>query len=401
MIAVQAEGLAKAYSLYARPVDQLLDRLLPRRGRPRNLFWALRDVSFTLEPGTTFGIIGENGSGKSTLLALVAGLLQPTAGTLTVRGRISTLLELGAGFNPAFTGRENALLGGAVLGLEPAELQRRLPDIIAFAELGEFIDRPARTYSSGMYVRLAFALATSVDPDVLVIDEVLAVGDQYFQKKCIDRIQAFRQAGKTILFCSHNLYLVKEICERALWLHQGRVAALGARADVADAYSTFLREKMSAPAPTLSRPLDSPAWITEVRLLGADGEPVHHVRTGGSLTLEVYFATRALEVPVNVGVHIVRNDNIECFGVSTHFTKTSPALAGHRGAIALRFPAISLLSGAYRVSVLLLDEHGLHPYEHRVNALEFTVTNPGREIGFCYLEHEWVTPDLSRWPLVP
>lgn len=400
--ALRAHQLSKAYPLYSRPRDRVLD-LLRGRAEPRELFWALRDVSFQLPAGSTLGIIGENGSGKSTLLALVAGLLQPTAGSIEVAGRIATLLELGAGFNPLFTGRENVLLGAAILGLSPGEVRQRLPDIIAFAELGEFIDRPVRTYSSGMYVRLAFSLAISVDPEVLIIDEVLAVGDQYFQKKCVDRIQALRRAGKTLLFCSHNLYLVKELCDQTLWLREGRVEAYGETAAVEDAYASYLRRKMARPAgaaPSAS-PLESPAWITDVRLVGEAGEPKTRFVTGEAMGIRVHFFTSTPDLPVHVGVHIARNDNVECFGTSTHFSKAQPTRQGRQGAVILHFPALPLFSGTYQVSVGLLDEHGLHPYDLRWHCCEFTVTNPGRESGFCRMEHEWLPTEPPPWPGPP
>jgi lipopolysaccharide transport system ATP-binding protein len=400
--AVRASGLGKAYLVDARPVERLLHRLRGRSDSAR-LFWALRDVSFALAGGETLGVIGENGSGKSTLLALVAGLLQPTSGTVGVRGRVATLLELGAGFNPLFTGRENVYLGAAILGLAPAETAARLPDIVAFAELDEFIDRPVKTYSSGMYVRLAFSLATSVEPDVLVIDEVLAVGDQYFQKKCVDRIQAMRRAGKTLLFCSHNLYLVRELCDRALWLRNGRVEADGETAGVEDAYASYVRRKMApaGPGPGVGAGPDSPARITEVCLVGEGDRAKRHFLTGESLGVRVRFVTATPELPVNVGVHIVRNDNVECFATSTHFSKVEPTRRGRDGATMLHFPALPLLSGTYQVSVALLDEHGLHPYDLRWHDQEFTVTNPGRESGFSYLPHEWVPVEPSSWPTPP
>ena len=390
MIVVRAEGLSKAYPLYPRPRDRMLDLLL---GRPaRQLFWALKDVSFSVASGSALGIIGENGAGKSTLLQLLAGILRPTAGALDVRGRVGALMELGAGFTPEFTGRENLRMAGAILGLPDRDLRRRLPEIIEFAELGEFIDLPVRTYSSGMYVRLAFSLATSVDPDILIIDEVLAVGDQYFQKKCVDRIQAFRRAGKTIVFCSHSLYFVKELCDQCLWLREGQVAAYGETPQVEDAYASYVRRRLAPPegaTPIDSHP-DSPAWITEVRLGGKDGEPKRHFVTGEAMEIRVCFLTAIPDLPVHVMVHIVRNDNVECFATSTHFSKTEPTRRGPRGAIALRFPALPLLSGTYQVSVGLLDEHGLHPHDLRWHYCEFAVNNPGRESGFCHIEHAWV-----------
>jgi lipopolysaccharide transport system ATP-binding protein len=242
-----------------------------------------------------------------------------------------------------------------------------------------------------------------VDPDVLVIDEILAVGDQYFQKKCVDRIQAFRRAGTAILFCSHNLYLVKELCDEAVWLRQGRIEVAGETALVEDAYASYQRARMARQTVDArpAAPPDSPARITDVRLVGSDGTVREHFLTGETLEIQVYFETDPPELPVHVGVHLVRNDNVEGFVTSTHFTKAQPAREGQRGAATLRFPALPLLSGTYQASVGLLDEHGLHPYDLRWHYREFTVTNRGRESGFCYIEHEWRPGDPSACPAPP
>ena len=211
-IAVRADELSKQYDIYRRPVDRLLE-ILTRRAR-HTVFPALQDVTFEVERGETIGIIGQNGAGKSTLLKLLCGIARPTSGTLSTTGTIASILELGTGFHPEFSGRDNAALNAAILGLSSAEVRRRLPAIIEFSELGAFIDRPVKTYSSGMYMRLAFSVAVNVDPDILVIDEALAVGDGHFQKKCIDKIREFQDQQKTILFCSHALYYISSICRR-------------------------------------------------------------------------------------------------------------------------------------------------------------------------------------------
>jgi ABC-type polysaccharide/polyol phosphate transport system ATPase subunit len=228
--AVRAADLSKHYDMYSRPVDRLIE-LLTRR--PRHVvFPALESVSFEVEKGETIGIIGQNGAGKSTLLKLLCGVTQPSSGSLETNGTIASILELGTGFHPEFTGRDNAALNAAILGLTASEVRKTLPAIVEFSELGTFIDRPVKTYSSGMYMRLAFSVAVNVDPDILVIDEALAVGDGHFQKKCIDRIREFQDAGKTILFCSHALYYISSICRRTLWLDQGRVMRYGPSLDV-------------------------------------------------------------------------------------------------------------------------------------------------------------------------
>src|SRR6266576_1981013 len=240
-VAVRASELTKQYDIYRRPADRLIE-FVTRRPR-HTVFPALQDVTFEVERGETVGIIGQNGAGKSTLLKLLCNVTRPTSGSLETRGTIASILELGTGFHPEFTGRDNAALNATILGLSPADLRLRLPDILEFSELGTFLDRPVKTYSSGMYMRLAFSVAVNVNPDILIIDEALAVGDGHFQKKCIDKIREFQEQGKTILFCSHALYLVNSICRRTMWLDHGRVMRWGPTLDVVYAYEAFLLEQ--------------------------------------------------------------------------------------------------------------------------------------------------------------
>src|SRR5438874_7395995 len=239
--AVRAVELTKQYDIYPRPIDRVFEAITRR---PRHtVFPALQDVTFEVERGETIGIIGQNGAGKSTLLKLLCSVTRPTSGTIEARGTIASILELGTGFHPEFSGRDNAALNAAILGLSPAEVKRRLPAILEFSELGTFLDRPVKTYSSGMYMRLAFSVAVNANPDILVIDEALAVGDGHFQKKCVDKIREFQEEGKTILFCSHALYLVNTICRRTLWLDHGRVMRYGPTLDVTHEYETFLLQR--------------------------------------------------------------------------------------------------------------------------------------------------------------
>lgn len=245
---IRVEDLSKRYEIYAQPVDRLKQMTLPRVQRALHRpvctyfkeFWALRDVSFDVYRGETVGIVGRNGSGKSTLLQMICGTLHPTTGNISVRGRIAALLELGAGFNPEFTGRENVYLNAAVIGLDRNEIDARFDDIAAFADIGEFMERPVKTYSSGMYVRLAFAVAINVDPEILVVDEALAVGDELFQRKCFARIDTIRSQGATILFVSHSANTVIELCDRAVLLDSGQMLALASPKRIIDSYHKLL-----------------------------------------------------------------------------------------------------------------------------------------------------------------
>lgn len=250
-IAIRVEGLSKCYEIYANPRDRLKQFVMPRlqglAGQARKQyfreFWALKDVSFEIKKGETVGIIGRNGSGKSTLLQMICGTLNPTSGSIQTNGRIAALLELGSGFNPEFTGRENVYLNGAVLGLSSEEIDLRFDAIAAFADIGEFIDQPVKTYSSGMYVRLAFAVIAHVDAEILVIDEALAVGDAVFSQKCMRFLRKFRTEG-TLIFVSHDMGSVINLCERAVWLHHGQMRQMGASKEIAEAYLQYTLQEV-------------------------------------------------------------------------------------------------------------------------------------------------------------
>jgi lipopolysaccharide transport system ATP-binding protein len=277
-VTVQAEGLTKTYRSYATPWDRLIEGVTRRR-RHRE-FHALADVSFALPRGEGLALIGENGAGKSTLLKILAGITAPTAGGFRVSGKIASILELGSGFHPEFTGRQNIVLNAAMLGLSQEELRRKMPDIITFSELGEFIDQPVKTYSTGMAMRLGFSIATQVEPDVLIVDEALSVGDGYFQKKCMDRLRVFVDAGGTLLFCSHAMYYVSAFCQRALWLRQGKMEALGPVSEVVRKYENFLVAK-SAHASRRCR--DAGSGPAGAHRLGAAAHPGAPLHTGGPL----------------------------------------------------------------------------------------------------------------------
>ena len=270
-------ALSKVYKFYWGPRSLFKEMFL--RIPAHHALWALKDISLEIEEGEAFGLVGRNGAGKSTLLKILTGTAYPTSGSVNIRGKISALLELGAGFHPEFSGRDNIYFNGALTGHSRREIERREQEIIEFSELEEFIDKPVKTYSTGMYVRLGFAVATGFDAAILIIDEALAVGDQSFQKKCTDRILGLKQAGKTILFCSHNLYQVKTLCDRALWLNRGMSQGLGPAAEIVDRFTDYLREDQRVPpegdrsevATTQANAPDRTSrevcWIERVRLL--------------------------------------------------------------------------------------------------------------------------------------
>jgi ABC-type polysaccharide/polyol phosphate transport system ATPase subunit len=320
---VLAQNISKLYRLYRRPSDRLRE-LLPGTHPLHSDFWALRDVSFAVEKGETLSLVGPNGCGKSTLLQIVSGILQPTTGRVVTRGRIAALLELGAGFNPEFSGRENVYLNGEILGLSRAEIDRALPSIEAFAEIGEFIERPVKEYSSGMYVRLAFSTAIHVDPEILIVDEALAVGDAVFANRCVRKFQELRERKITVLFVSHDLGLVKQLSDRAILLLHGRIEAQGAPKDVINRYIGLVLEKQQ---PTEKRDDrlaasfrhgDGTSQILSVELRSRSGQSVSSISSGEPLTVRVRSRfQREISDPM-VGILIRTRIGMDVYGTNTH-----------------------------------------------------------------------------------
>jgi lipopolysaccharide transport system ATP-binding protein len=312
--------------LYRRPSDRLWE-LLPG-SRPRHQdFWALRDISFALENGETLGIVGPNGSGKSTLLEIVSGILQPTAGRVVARGRTAALLELGAGFNPEFTGRENVYLNGEIMGLSRVAIEKAMPSIEAFAEIGDFIERPVKEYSSGMYVRLAFATAIHVEPEVLIVDEALAVGDAVFANRCVRKFEELRERKVTVLFVSHDLGLVKQLSNRAILLLHGRIEATGTANDVINRYIGLVLEKQASQVQKDGRLRasyrhgDGTSEVLGVVILNARGEAVESVASGESITIRVRSRFHAAVTDPMVGILIRTRIGMEVYGTNTRVEK--------------------------------------------------------------------------------
>jgi ABC-type polysaccharide/polyol phosphate transport system ATPase subunit len=319
---VLVQNVSKLYRLYRRPSDRLRE-LLPGSGNRHSDFWALRDVSFQLEKGETLGLVGPNGCGKSTLLQIVSGILQPTSGRVVTRGRIAALLELGAGFNPEFSGRENVYLNGEIMGLSRAEIEKAMPSIEAFAEIGEFIERPVKEYSSGMYVRLAFSTAIHVDPEILIVDEALAVGDAVFANRCVRKFQELRERKITVLFVSHDLGLVKQLSDRAILLLHGRIEAEGAPRDVINRYIGLVLEKQESKnrkddrLRASFRHGDGTSEIVRVQLLNARGEEAGTVASGEAITVRVRSRFhRAISAPM-VGILVRTRIGMDVYGTNT------------------------------------------------------------------------------------
>jgi lipopolysaccharide transport system ATP-binding protein len=392
--ALVLEGVGKAYRSWASPGQWLKTHLLRRPAPPPK--WVLRDLSLTLAPGESLGVIGQNGAGKSTLLQLIAGTLAPTTGTLRYHGRISALLELGAGFHPEFTGRENAKLAAALLGLTPDEIAARLPQIFAFADIGEALDRPVKTYSSGMFVRLAFAVATAVDPDILIIDEALAVGDGAFARKSFDKIMQLRDSGATLLFCSHALYQVRQICTRALWLQNGRAIMNGDPEEVVVAYQEYLdsqQEYRHLDNPQVDPSHSSPAKIRTLRLRidGIDSEEAVAFSGKSTLQLTVAFDYQPTIPPPNVGIILHTADRKSLSSWGTHVDKFQRFTTHPDGIheVSLVIKELPLLAGNYSFSIFLLCERGIHIYDQCLWTLPFQVQGNENLLGNVLIPHQW------------
>jgi ABC-type polysaccharide/polyol phosphate transport system ATPase subunit len=434
--AIEVTRASKIYRRYshrkqfATLKSALLSRSLIKNLKPDETFTALDDVSLTVPKGQTLGVIGRNGSGKSTLLKLVAGITKPSTGTVKVEGRVSALIELGAGFHPEISGRENVFINGIMLGLTKREVARRFDEIVEFAEMKEFIDAPVKTYSSGMYMRLGFAVAIHVDPEVLLVDEVLAVGDEGFTHKCLDKFAEFKRRGRTILLVTHSLGLVERFCDEALWLDRGRIKGSGDPKRIVGAYITDVekreeqelaagdakaRESASAaivspdepasavlpdnPVETATGPADmfratEGRWgsreveITDVTLVGADDQPAHVFQSGEPLDLHIRMRA---PLPVDdfvVGVGLFNAEGVCCYGTNTTIAELAPErLHGDAEAI-FSIASLDLVEGTYKMDVAVHKMDG-YPYDYHRLLYTFRVKSRAKDVGIYRPRHTW------------
>jgi lipopolysaccharide transport system ATP-binding protein len=348
-------------------------------------FKALDDVSFQLDAGDSLGIIGENGAGKSTLLKIVAGVITPTRGQVDVRGRVGALLELGSGFHPEYTGLANIDLAAALLGLGPSEIAAKREEIIAFADIGSHIHDPIKHYSSGMVVRLGFAVATALTPDILITDEVLAVGDESFQKKCVAWMERYLAGGGTLLLCSHSMYHVQKLCRSALWLKEGRVERYGSSADVTQAYLAYHEEKSAGAKQPIAATRAAAAGIYAIQSLSLD--PDARIRSGAALTIKGNVFSPDGRVPV-ILLGVVRADGTPVYGVASDMDGVAPARVDDRHfAFTLTFPELPLLPGKYLIRVHALDPEGVRLFDNVEQS--FIVEGDTRELGLVRIAHRW------------
>jgi ABC-type polysaccharide/polyol phosphate transport system ATPase subunit len=434
MNAIEVSHVSKVYRRYSRRrqfatlKSALLSGSLIRDLRPDETFPAVKDVTFTLPKGRTLGVIGRNGSGKSTMLKLVAGITKPTEGQVRVEGRISALIELGAGFHPEISGRENVFINGIMLGLSKRDITRRFDEIVEFAELQDFIDAPVKTYSSGMYMRLGFAVAIHVDPDVLLVDEVLAVGDEGFTHKCLDKFAEFKRRGRTILLVTHSLGLVERFCDDALWLDAGRMMAMGDPKRVVGAYITDVghseEQQLAAgdakaqesvavvssdePAPavlpdhpieTVEAPADmfratEGRWgsreveITTVRLVGPDGEPGHVFQSGQALTVRIGLRAPLAVDDFVIGVGIFNAEGVCCYGTNTNIEEWKAVRLFGDAEARFQIDSLDLVEGTYKLDVAVHKLDG-YPYDYHRLLYTFRVKSRTKDVGIFRPRHAW------------
>jgi ABC-type polysaccharide/polyol phosphate transport system ATPase subunit len=417
---IELRGVSQRYELQRarnRSFQEMFIHLFRRRKQESEAFWPLRDVSFSIYPGESVGIIGPNGAGKSTLLKLLSGILTPTSGDLTILGRISSLLELGAGFHPELTGRDNIYLNGSIYGLSRKQMDRQLNQIIEYAELGDFIDTPVKHYSSGMYVRLGFAVAIHTAPDLLMVDEVLAVGDATFQRKCLTSIQRFRDNNGTLLLVSHDLSVIQSICRRAIWLEDGRIQADGHPTDVVMAYlqhvaakeeekkraegqRSFAAEEADveeADAEQSVRPAPVRRWgsgrvqITGVDFCDDEGNARTVFHNGDAITICIHYqAETPVEWPV-FGLAIYHQNGTHICGPNTKFGELSLPVVQGRGTLRYRIPELPLLEGSYSVSAAVVNNSNTETLDYHDRLYEFQVYRgkSKEEYGLVTLNGAW------------
>ncbi len=385
---ISATGVGKSYPRSYRSADRFraLGRLLLGR-TDTDVHRVLHDVSIDVLRGESVGIIGENGAGKSTLLKLLTGVLTPTRGRVVVNGSIGALLELGAGFHLEYSGRDNIAMTAALRGLSGAELQAKLPEIIAFADIGDYIDEPVKHYSSGMVVRLGFAVIAALKPDVLITDEVLAVGDESFQKKCVRWMEQYLADGGTLLLVSHSMYHIQKLCRRALWLRDGEVAAFGDVFDVTQAYLAWHERKSDDGATRQSGKRDLEFSVGPIELNGVAGEAPVVIESGARLQVRAPIGSRDGRVPVAM-IGVVRADGTPVYGVSTEMDRVGLLAGAELGFVAdIEFDALSLLPGSYTIRVHALDAEGVRLFDTEERGL--TVRGESREFGLVRLAHRW------------
>ena len=393
--AIELKHITKTYAMYAKPTDRLKEALDFRRRSYHDTFYALNDVNIHVKKGEMIGFIGENGSGKSTLLKIITGVLTPTSGEMQINGNIAALLELGSGFNPEYSGYDNIYLNGMVLGFTKEQVDGMVADIISFADIGDHLYQPVKTYSSGMFVRLAFAVAINVDPEILIVDEALAVGDLEFQLKCMEKFTEFRNAGKTILFVSHDVNAVRRFCDRVYWLKNGVVENEGETMEVTEEYENFLKRKSLKTVDREKSVVEehsAPEIVTvdSATLLDGNLEPVDIVEQNSTVYVKVEYTVKD-ESPKNpvLGVAIRTVQNHYVCGLNTLLDKTAIPWKKGKNVFYIKYPNMSLLSGEYYFDVAFFEENATVPFVYKTKYVTMFITGKYVGEGIVVLDHEW------------
>ena len=409
--AIALTNVSKSYRLWGRGSQfATLKSALMKRDlalTPETSIEAVRDVSFVVDRGEAFGIIGRNGSGKSTLLKLISGILKPTSGSVRVNGRVAALIELGAGFHPEITGRENIYINGIMLGLSRREIEARFDQIVAFSGIPEFIDQPVKTYSSGMYVRLGFAVAVHVDPDVLLIDEVLSVGDEEFSAKCVAKIQEMKYRGVTLVFVTHQLDQVRNLCDRALWIDHGEPETIGDPVRVVDAYLQAVSSTQTAPpratepdvkALSEETPRDDAGeeerWgsgeivLSRVALVDSRGDELVAVGPGTHVAIDMDVLVRVPQDDFVFGIGIYHADGTCVYGTNTDLEGLMPERLEANGRVRFIMPALDLVAGTYRIDAAIHTRNG-RAFDYRRGVIRFVVGSRVHDIGVYRPKHQW------------
>ncbi|MDY5577684.1 MAG: ABC transporter ATP-binding protein [Lachnospiraceae bacterium] len=410
-VVIKAENLTKMYKMYDKPSDRFKETFSIGKKNYYKEFYAMNNVSFEICEGETVGIIGRNGSGKSTLLKMLTGVLNPTSGLINVNGKVSALLELGAGFNQEFTGMENIFLNGTIMNIPRSEMEKRVPDILAFADIGEHINQPVKTYSSGMFVRLAFAVAINVEPDILIVDEALAVGDTHFQLKCMDKFVEFMKAGKTILFVSHDINSIKRFCKRSIWLNQGTLIMDGNTDEVTDHYLDFLKSELpieeyldscrnsrhqntsGQTEPIEFKSVKKEADIAEfqsIAMFDDSGNEITEITHGQNIYVRIKYYVSDLNVkqPV-IGVAIRSIDNKYICGLNTLLDNVEISWELGENQCELQYDRFNLTGGNYYFDVAIFDKTATVPIDYRSKIKTFFVKMDYIAEGVVVLNHHW------------
>jgi lipopolysaccharide transport system ATP-binding protein len=398
--AIRVQNVSKTFVLHNERRDSAKERFVRGAAKGKHTFHALDDVSFEVPRGTTFGLIGHNGSGKSTMLKVLAGVYRPNAGQVLVNGRVSALLELGAGFHGELTGRENIFLNGSILGLTRKQIERSIGKIIDFAGLGEFIDSPVKVYSSGMYVRLGFAVAVTLDPEILIVDEIIAVGDEEFQRKCFDYLFELRRKGTTIVLVTHSLGLAAELCDGAIWLDHGTTKMVGEVRGVIDGYLASVNKKeeerrqaeaeaegnVLAPVP---RQGSGEVRMTGVEMLGADGRPVHIVSPGEPCTLRIHVQAREAVTGVEVGLAFIHETGATVAGPNSGQERRTYDFGVGAGFVDFHLDELPIQPGTYAVSTSLITKGHTYDYTDREVPFVVRAEHASTEPGFVRIVGRW------------